>query len=131
MSDGPPQLIPIKQQPHDQIVHACRFGKTDRPAYPPLEPRAPVDVLALDLLRIGLPYGVLRSSKRPLVSLPAIGALARDAQGLQPRLELHADVSLPSAEDIRQALARVGSKRVPQPGRMGCALHVAPHLVAC
>ena len=56
MSDGHPKLISINKQPNDQIVHAFRFGETDRPAYQPLDPRAQVDVLALDLLRICLPY---------------------------------------------------------------------------
>ena len=67
MSDGHPKLIPINKQPDDQIVHAFRFGETDRPAYQPLDPRAQVDVLALDLLGIFLPHCVLRGLKMPFV----------------------------------------------------------------
>src|SRR5262245_60713898 len=85
MLDGYPKLIPINKQSNDQIVHGFRFGETDRPAYQPLDPRAQVDVLALDLLGMCLSNGVLRSSKMPLVSPPAIGEIARDAKGLQQR----------------------------------------------
>jgi hypothetical protein len=67
VSDGHPKLIPIDKQPDDQIVHAFRFGETDRTAYQPLDPRAQVDVLALDLLGIFLPHCVLRGLKMPFV----------------------------------------------------------------
>ena len=87
MSDGHPKLIPINKQADDQIVHAFRFGETDRPAYQPLDPRAQVDVLALDLLGICLPYGALRGIKMPLVRPPAVGEITRDAKGLQQRLK--------------------------------------------
>jgi hypothetical protein len=45
MSDGHRKLIPINKQPNDQIVHALRFGETNRPAYQPLDPRAQADVV--------------------------------------------------------------------------------------
>ena len=49
MSDGHPKLIPIDKETNHQIVHAFRPRKADRPADQPLNPRAQVDVLALDL----------------------------------------------------------------------------------
>ena len=41
MSDRSPKLIPLDQEPHHQGVPACRCGQAARPAYQPLEPRAP------------------------------------------------------------------------------------------
>ena len=67
MSDRHPKLILIHKQPDDQIVHTFRFGETDRPAYQPLDPRAQVDVLALDLLRVCLAHRVLRGRHMALI----------------------------------------------------------------
>jgi hypothetical protein len=35
-------------QPHDQIVHALRLGKTDGAAHQPFDPGPQIDVFALD-----------------------------------------------------------------------------------
>jgi hypothetical protein len=59
MSDGSPKLMAIDEEPNHEVVHALCLGKTDRPAYQALDPRAQIDVLALDLLRIYLPNCVL------------------------------------------------------------------------
>jgi hypothetical protein len=48
MLDGSPKLIAIDEQPNHQVVHGRRLGKADCPAYQPLDPRAQVDVLALN-----------------------------------------------------------------------------------
>jgi hypothetical protein len=55
MLDGSPKLIAIDEQPNHQVVHMLCLRKADRPAYQPLDPRAQVDVLALDLLGVCLP----------------------------------------------------------------------------
>ena len=67
MSDRHSKLIPINEEANHQIVHGRRLGKTDCPAHQPLDPRAQVDVLALDLLGIFLPHCVLRGLKMPFV----------------------------------------------------------------
>src|SRR5882762_11048289 len=111
-------------------VHFSDGTRLVRCSGPPPEPRRAVcaRLKTCNQLGIYLPYGVLRGIKMPLVRPPAVGERARDAQGLQQRLKLHEDVILPSAEDIGQDLARVVINRVPQPARMGFALHVAPPL---
>jgi hypothetical protein len=72
IADSHPKLIPIDEQPNHQIMHAFRLRKTDRPAYSPLDPRADVDVLALDLLRVGLAHRVLLCLQMPLIGSPAV-----------------------------------------------------------
>jgi len=67
MSDRYPKLIPIDKEPNHQIVHVFGLGKTDRPAHQPLDPRAQINVLALDLLRVCLPDRVLLGLQMPLV----------------------------------------------------------------
>ena len=73
ISDGSPKLIAIDEEPNRQVVHAFWLGKTARPAYQALDPRAQVDVLVLDLLRICLPNCVLLCLHIPFVDLPTIG----------------------------------------------------------
>jgi hypothetical protein len=67
MSDGSPKLIAIDEETNHQVVHALCLGKADRPTYQPPDPRAQVDVLALDLLRVFLPNRVLLCLHMPLV----------------------------------------------------------------
>ena len=80
MSDGSPKLIAIDEETNHQVVHALCLGKADRPAYQPLDPRAQVNVLALDLLRVFLPHRVLPCLHMPFVGPPAVGEIARDAK---------------------------------------------------
>ena len=83
MSDRYPKLIPIDKEPNHQVVHVFGLGKTDRPAYQPLDPRAQINVLALDLLRVCLPDRVLLGLQMPLVGPPAVREIARDTKRLQ------------------------------------------------
>ena len=69
-------------------MHVFGLGKTDRPADQPLDPRAQVNVLALDLLRVCLPNRVLLCLQMSLVSTPAVRARARDTKRVQQLLEL-------------------------------------------
>jgi hypothetical protein len=101
VSDGHPKLIPIDKETNHQIVHAFRLRKADRPAYQPLNPRAQVNVFALDLLGVVLPHVMLRSIEMPFVGTPPVGEISRDAKGLQQRLECYKDSVLPSSEHIR------------------------------
>jgi hypothetical protein len=80
MSDCHPKLIPIDKETNYQVVHAFGLGKTDRPADQPLDPRAQVHVLALDLLGVCLPHVMLRGIEMPFVGTPLVGAIARDAK---------------------------------------------------
>src|SRR5438128_12642172 len=100
MSDGSPKLIAIDEQPNHQVVHALCLRKTDRPAYQPLDPRAQVDMLALDFLGICLPNRVLLRLHMPLVGPPPSGEIARDTKGLQQRFEFQKDRVLPSSKHI-------------------------------
>src|SRR5262249_1996179 len=72
MSDGPSKLIAIDEQPNHQVVHALCLGKTDRPPYQPLDPRAQVAMLALDFLGMCLPNRVLLRLYMPLVGTPPV-----------------------------------------------------------
>src|SRR5712691_7627059 len=65
----------------------------------------------------------------PFVGPPAVGEIACDAKGLQQRFERQKDGVLPSSEHRGQHLARVVINGVPEPARIGFAVHVAPHLV--
>ena len=58
MLDESPKLIAIDEKTNHQVVHTLCLGKADCPAYQPLDTRAQVDVLALDLLRVFLPNRV-------------------------------------------------------------------------
>ena len=100
MSDCHPKLIPIDKETNDQVVHAFGLGKTDRPADQPLDPRAQVNMLALDLLGVCLPHLMLRSIEMPFVGTPPVGEIARDAKRLQQRLEFYKDGVLPSSKHI-------------------------------
>ena len=82
MSDGSPKLIAIDEQPNHQVMHMLCLRKTDRPAYQPLDPRAQVNMLALDFLSMCLPNRVLLRLHMSLVGPPPIGEIARDAKGL-------------------------------------------------
>ena len=37
-SNGNPKLVPVDEEPDDQIVHTFRLGKTDRATHSPLDP---------------------------------------------------------------------------------------------
>ena len=129
MLDGSPKLIAIDAQPNHQGVPRLCLRKADRPAYQPLDPRAHVDMLALDLLGVGLPHRVLLGCYMPLVGTPAVRKIAHDAKGLQQRFELQKDRGLPSSKHIRSHRARVVLNGGPEPARMGCAPDGAPHFV--
>src|SRR5262245_56850457 len=82
VSDCHPKLIPIDKETNVQVVHAFGLGKTDRPADQSLDPRAPINVFALDLLGVCLPHVMLRGIEMPFVGIPPVGEIARDAKRL-------------------------------------------------
>ena len=93
MSDGHPKLIPIDKETNHQVVHVFRLGKADSTAYQSLDPRAQVDVLALDLLGVFLPSYVFLCLYMPLHAVrrhPAVREILRDAKGLQQCLQFEA-----------------------------------------
>ena len=94
-------------------MHAFRLGKADRPTYQPLDPRAHVDVLALDLLGVCLPHCVLLGLQIPFVGPPTIGEITRDTKGLQQGFQFDEDRILPSTKDIRSHRACVVIHGVP------------------
>ena len=80
--DSDPKFIPIDKEANHQVVHAFRLRKANRPTYQPLDPRAQVDVLALDFLRVCLAHRVLLCLHMSLVGPPAISKIACDTKGL-------------------------------------------------
>jgi hypothetical protein len=128
-SQGSSKFISVNEESDHEIVHVLSLGEAQRAADEALDPGPEIDVLALDLLGMLLPYGVLRRIKMPLVSAPAIRVKFGDAKGLQQRLELHEDVILPSAKYIRQDLPGVVINDVPQPVGVRFASHVTPHFI--
>ena len=100
MSDGSPKLVAIDEETHDQIVHGCRFGEADRPAYKSLNSGPQIDVLALNFLGVLLAYHVLLRGDMPLVGTPAIRVKPCDTKGRQQALEFKEDGILPPSKDI-------------------------------
>src|SRR5713101_1656560 len=78
ISEQASKLIAINEKTDDQIVHRCRFQKTNRATYEPLNPRTQVDVLALNFLRMLLANVVLFRVDMPLICPPSIGVKPRD-----------------------------------------------------
>lgn len=95
MSEESPKLIAIEEEADHQSVHGGRFGKANRAAYEPLDPRPQIDVFALDSLHVLFTDDVQLRDERPLVRPPAIGVKARDPKRLEQRLELQKDRILP------------------------------------
>ena len=83
MSDGSPKPVAIDEETHDQIVHGCRFGEADRPAYKSLNSGPQIDVLARNFLGVLLANHVLLRGDRPLVGTPAIRVKPCDTKWLQ------------------------------------------------
>jgi hypothetical protein len=75
-------------------------------------------------------FRVFLSIQMRLVSPPAIRVIARDAQRLSPRFELHKDGVLASSKHLSQHLARVLITRVPKPSRRRLAGDKPPPCVA-
>jgi hypothetical protein len=94
MSDGSPKLIAIDEEPNHQVMPALCLGKTARPAYQALDPRAQVAGLALALLRLCLPHCLVADYNAWLlleVSITLLGQAV--AQAVFPRLAAHGDAS--------------------------------------
>jgi len=94
-------------------VHAFRLGEADRPPYQPLNSCAHVDVLALDLLGMGLPDRVLLGLQMPLVGPPTVGKRARDTKRCQEGFELQKGRVLASSTPIGSHRTRVVISRMP------------------
>ena len=129
MSDGSPKRIAMDEPPNHQGVHVFRLGKAERPAYQPLDPGPHIDVLAVDLLRMGFATRVRLCLPMPFVGPPAVGAIARDAKWLQQRFERQQDGVLPASKHRGSHLARMVINGMPYPTWIRVAAHVAPHLV--
>jgi hypothetical protein len=129
MSDGSPKLVAIDEETHDQIVHGCRFGEANSPAYKPLNSSPQIDVLALNFLGMLLAYDVLLRGDMPLVSTPSIRVKPCDTKGRQQVLEFQKDSILPPYKDRGQRLPTVMIKRMPEPSRVRFLGHIHPHFV--
>ena len=82
-SDEPPKLVPIDEQSNHEIVHALRLGKTNRATHQPFDPRAQVDVLTLDFLRVFLPHVMGLCIEMPLIGPPPVGVELRNPKRRQ------------------------------------------------
>src|SRR5918999_940762 len=81
-SEGPSKLIPIDKESNHQIMHALRFGKTDRATHQPLDPCPQVNMLALDLLGVFFANRVLFGLHMTLVGTPAVSVISHNAKRL-------------------------------------------------
>src|SRR5262247_3378578 len=86
-------------------------------------------MLALDLLRVFLPYPVVFSVQMTFVGAPAIRVITRNAKWLQQGFQLQKDGVLASSKHIRQHLPGVVINGVPEPAWMRFRLHKTPHFV--
>jgi hypothetical protein len=83
-----PKFIAIDEETNHQIVHRCRFGKTNRATHQTLDPSAHSDVFALDGLRVLFPDYVLLRGNMSFVGTPSIGREAGDVKRCQELLQL-------------------------------------------
>jgi len=125
-----PTRLAMDERPNHQSVHALSLRTTARPAYQPLEPRAPVKMRACDVLRVCLPNRMWLRRPMALVGTPAVGARARDANGLQQRFVFPTDQVLPSCKPRGSPWAWGRRHGVPSPAWMGVAAHGVLPLVA-
>ena len=100
MSDEEPKFIAIDEETDHQIVHRRRFGKTTRATHQALDPSPPLEVLALDCLRVLVANGMLLWVDVPLVRSPSIRVKPRDPKRLQQRLQLQKNSVLSAPEDV-------------------------------
>src|SRR5436853_7097817 len=128
-SDGSPKFVALDEEAHDQIVHRGRFGKTDRATHETLDPRTQIDVLACDLLRMGLANRVLRGIEMTLVGSPSSGIDAGEVPRCQELWQLEKHLSLPSPKDLRQPGPTAMLHRMPAPPRLGFLADRTPHLI--
>jgi hypothetical protein len=91
IAEESPTRLAMDERPNHQSVHALSLRTTARPAYQPLEPRTPVKMLARDVLRVCLPNRMWLRRPMTLVGTTAVGARARDANGLQQRFAFPKD----------------------------------------
>src|SRR5215510_12139190 len=107
------KFIPIDKEANHEIVHAFRLGEADRPTYQPLHACTHVDGLALDLLGVCLPDGVLLGLHMPLVGPPTVGKIARDTTRFQEGFALQKGRVLASSTHIGSHRTRVVIYRMP------------------
>jgi hypothetical protein len=123
------EFISIDEESKHEIVHAFGLRKTNRASHSSLDPRAEIDVFALDFLRIGLPHFVLCSVEMALIGTPPIRIKPRDAKRRQEGFELHKDRIVPSPKDVREHCTAAMIDRMPEPPRVRFAAHVTSHFV--
>ena len=82
-------------------MHHCCFRKTHRATHQTLDPRAQIDVLAFDLLRMSFANRVLRGIEMALVGAPAIGIKSGDAKWFEQCFQLEKHLIFAPSKDIR------------------------------
>ena len=123
------ELVSIDEESKHKIVPMFGLRKTNRVTHSSLDPRAKLDVFALDFLRIGLPPCVLRGVEMARIGIPPIRIPPRDAKRLSEGFELHKDRVLVSPKDVCEDRTATRIDRVPEPPRVRFAAHVTPHFV--
>ena len=86
-------------------------------------------MFALDLLRVALAGAVDFRGEVPLVGTPRVCILARDAKGIEQRLQLQKHFVLTPPEDIGQDLPSAVIEGMPEPAWLFLLPHEAPHFV--
>ena len=79
--DSEAEFEPINEQPKHQLVHLNRFRKADSFSHQAFDPRAQREMSPLQLLRPPLADYMLVWPQMPLISAPAIGVKAANANG--------------------------------------------------
>jgi hypothetical protein len=81
------KLIPIDEQPDDDVMHLHGLGKTERPSGEPLHPGPQGQMFPLDLLRVPLAWlGLICLSMAP-VRAPRVRRIFRNPTGLSQGFE--------------------------------------------
>jgi hypothetical protein len=128
-SKGLSAFVAIDAESNHEIMHALRLGEAPRAAHESLDPGPPLDVCALAVLGVLLPYVMLRGVAMPLVGSPPVRGELCDAKGLPQRWQPQEALSLPRSTPLAQPLPRVGINGMPQPAWMRFAAPVTPHCV--
>jgi len=99
-------------------MHLDGFGKANGPPRQAFDPRAQREMSPLQLLRPPLADYMLVWSQMPLISAPAIGVKAANAEWVKQRFEFQEGLILTPAEDICQYPTRSVIERPPEPLRL-------------
>jgi hypothetical protein len=86
-------------------------------------------MVALDVLRVVFARAVDLRREAPFVGTPSVCGIAREAEGLEHRLQLHTDLVCAPTTDLRPYFPAAVIEGVPEPARLLLLPDKAPHFV--